>query len=112
MSQLSPERERELRRSAERLASLQKNPGFIILVEEIEKKRGRMKSALADRLMDPDSEIEGMQRQADYDRGFFSGASYPSQIVDAAAATLEKWDEGQNMEEPEEEEDGWSDYGQ
>jgi hypothetical protein len=105
---MTPEQERALRREAEALSSLEKHPGFVALVKVIERKRESMKRTLADRLMNPDETAIDMQRQADYDRGFYAGASYSSQVVEGARAAMEKWDAGAEVTEPEEEADGWS----
>jgi hypothetical protein len=107
---MTPEAERQLRRIAERLGSLQTHPGFTLLVEEINKKRARMKETLTSRLMGGE-DVAQMQRQADYDRGFIDGAMYSKTVVDAAARKMKDWDEGQAVTEPEEATDGWAGYG-
>jgi hypothetical protein len=108
---MTPEQERELRRRAERLASLQKHPGFMLLVEEAEKKRLRMKDGLATRLLDGREDIGALREQATYDRGFYDGVVYGQKIVIGAERKLQEWDAGQEVTEPEEEIDGWASYG-
>jgi hypothetical protein len=100
--------QRQLRRIAERLGSLQTHPGFTLLVEEIEKKRMRMRESLTARLMGGE-DVAAMQRQADYDRGFIAGAVYGKLVVDAAVRRVQEWEAGAAVTEPEEDKDGWAD---
>jgi hypothetical protein len=107
---MTSEAERQLRRVAERLGTLKGHAGFVILVEEIEKKRARMKEALAARLMDGREDVAVLKEQAAYDRGFYDGARYSVAVVNGAAKKLEEWDAGAEVTEPEEETDGWARY--
>lgn len=104
------ESERKLRRIAERLGSLKEHVGFKILVEEIEKKRARMKDMLAMRLLDGKEDLLVLVDQAKYDRGFYDGMSYAEKIVDNAASKLAEWDAGAEVTEPEEDTDGWAGF--
>ena len=112
MSEVKPEPDvdRALRRRAERLSSLKENLGFQTLLEEIEKKRVRMKESLAMRLLDGKEAFDVLHDQARYDRGFYDGAKYAEAIVEGAARAFKKWEDGAEVTEPEEETDGWAGY--
>jgi hypothetical protein len=95
------ETQRAFLRRADALSKLPLIEGFRFLVEEMESKRRRMERTLLSRVMADGMSGEGIQRQADYDRGFVDGMRYA--VVDVphgAEVRLAK----QDASEPDEEE--------